>query len=183
MVKDARDRLAALGRPVNGKFLMTGFSASGQFVNRFTFLHPEVVAAAAYGGVNGFIMVPLEEMRSRRLEFPLGLADYKSITGHSFKKEVYGRIPQFVYMGEKDDKDAVLYNDGYPEPERSFVFELFGEEMMPKRWEAVQAVYREQNLNAVEFKTYPCYGHEVNEKTNGDVAEFFRRTLHGWTQK
>ena len=178
MVIDAKHRLAELGRPVNDKILMTGFSASGMFVNRFTFLHPKVVAAAAYGGVSGFIMVPLEEMRSRRLEFPLGLADYKSITGHSFKKRDYARIPQFAYMGEKDDNDAVSppNDDAYPEPERSLVWELFGRKMMPDRWKAVKAVYREQKL-PVEFKTYCGYGHKIDEETNGDVAEFFRRII------
>jgi hypothetical protein len=177
MADDAKHRLAELGRPVNDKLLMTGFSASGLFANRFTFLHPEVVAAAAYGGVNGFIMVPLEEMRSERLEFPLGLADYKAITGHSFEKLVYRRIPQFAYMGEKDEEDAVQADDGYPEPERSVVFKLFGRTMMPDRWKAVEAVYRKENLPAVEFKTYPYYGHEINEKTNGEVAQFFRRII------
>lgn len=174
MTDDAKHRLAELGRPVNDKLLMNGFSASGLFANRFTFLHPEVVAAAAYGGLNGFIMVPLEEMRSRHLEFPLGLADYKDITGHSFDRLSYSRIPQFAYMGEKDDNDAVLYDDAYPEPERSLVFELFGRKMMPDRWEAVQAVYREQKL-PFQFKTYLGYGHETDGKINGEVAEFFRR--------
>jgi dienelactone hydrolase len=176
MADDAKRRLAELGRPVNEKLLMNGFSASGLFANRFTFLHPEVVAAAAYGGLNGFIMVPSEEMQSRPLEFPLGLADYKDIAGHSFDRLSYGRIPQFAYMGEKDDNDAVLSDDAYPEPERSLVFELFGRKMMPDRWEAVQAVYREQKL-PVEFKTYLGYGHETDGKINGEVADFFRRVI------
>jgi hypothetical protein len=79
-------------------------------------------------------------------------------------------------MGEKDDNDAVLSDDAYPEPERSLVFELFGRKMMPDRWEAVQAVYREQKL-PVEFKTYLGYGHETDGKINGEVADFFRRVI------
>lgn len=176
MAEDARKRLADLGRPVDQKFLMTGFSASGLFANRFTFLHPDVVAAAAYGGLNGFIMVPVEEMRSQRLEFPLGLADYKTIVGHPFDRATYSRIPQFAYMGEKDDNDAVLYDDAYPEPERSLVFDLFGRKMMPDRWSAVQAVYRQRKL-PIEFKTYPGIGHGTDGKIHSEVADFFRRAI------
>lgn len=176
MAEDAKHRLADLGRPVNDKLLMNGFSASGLFANRFTFLHPEVVAAAAYGGLNGFIMVPVEEMQSQRLEFPLGLADYKEISGHPFDRATYGRIPQFAYMGEKDDNDAVLYDDAYPEPERSLVFNLFGRKMMPDRWNAVQAIYGQQKL-PIEFKTYPGIGHGTDGKIHGEVTDFFRRAV------
>lgn len=176
MADDAKSRLTALGRPVNSKILITGFSASGQFANRFTFLHPEAVAAAAYGGLNGFIMVPIEQMGSQRIEFPLGLADYKEITGHPFDRKTYSRIPQFAYMGEKDDNDAVLYDDGYPEPERSLVFNLFSGKMMPDRWEAVQAVYREQKL-PVLFKTFSGIGHGTDRKIHVELADFFRRTI------
>jgi len=176
MAHDAKHRLADLGRPVSDKVLITGFSASGKFANHFTFLHPELVAAAAYGGLNGFIMVPLQEMRSERLEFPLGLSDYEQITGRPFDRATYSRIPQFAYMGEQDDNDAVLYDDGYPEPERSLIFKLFGRKMMPDRWEAVQAVYREQKL-PVQFKTYSAIGHGTDRRINADVADFFRRVI------
>lgn len=182
MAEDAKHRLADLGRPVKSKFLINGFSASGLFANRFTFLHPEVVAGAAYGGLNGFIMVPLEERQSRRLEFPLGLADYKEITGHSFDRATYSRIPQFAYMGELDDNDAVLYDDAYPEPERSLVFELFSRKMMPERWEAVQAVYRQQKL-PVEFKTYVGIGHGTNGKIHTEVADFYRKAMPAPSEK
>ena len=178
MADDARHRLTNLGRPVNPRILINGFSASGTFANRFTFLHPQMVAAAAYGGLNGFIMVPVSEMQSQRLEFPLGLADYQKITGHPFDRASYSRIPQFAYMGDRDDNDAVLYDDAYPEPERTIIFTLFGRKMMPDRWQAVQTVYREQNL-PVQFKTYVGYGHGTDGKINGEVAEFFRNAIQG----
>ena len=186
MVEDAKRRLAKLGRPVNDKILMIGFSASGMFVNRFTFLHPKVVAAAAYGGVNGFIMVPLKEMRNEkqtpwRLEFPIGLADYDSedITGHPFDEEVYKQIHQFVYMGADDVNDAISppYNDAYPEQERSLVWELFGQTMMPDRWVAVQKVYPRAKWPRVEFKKFDKIGHKIDKTTNDEVKKFFRRII------
>jgi hypothetical protein len=176
MAGDAKRRLANLGRPVNDKLLITGFSASGQFASRFTFLHPNLVAAAAYGGLNSFIMVPVTAKQSKRLEFPLGLADYKDITGYSFDRAAYSRIPQLAYMGANDDNDAVLFDDGYPEPERSLVFELFGRKMMPDRWDAVQAIYQEQQL-PVKFRIYPNIGHGTDRKIHADLADFFRSAV------
>ncbi len=41
MIKDAKTKLASSGYPTKDKFLMTGFSASGTFVNRFALIHPD----------------------------------------------------------------------------------------------------------------------------------------------
>lgn len=176
MTEDARKRLAALGRPAKAKLLMNGFSASALFVNRFTYLHPELVAAAAYGGVNGFIMVPTAAMDGRSLRFPLGLADYVEIAGHPFDRAIYVRIPQFAYMGEKDENDAVLHDDAYSADERALIFKIFGRAMMPNRWKAVEAVYRRQKL-PVEFKTYTGIAHGTNGAMNREIAEFFRHAI------
>ena len=176
MAEDARGRLAALGRPVNTKILLNGFSASGLFTNRFTFLHPDLVAAAAFGGLNGFIMVPATEAGGRPLKFPLGLADFEDIAGHPFDRATYSHVAQFAYMGEKDTNDAVLHDDAYSVDERTIVFEAFGRTMMPDRWNAVQEVYRQQKL-PIEFKTYPGIPHGTNRAINTEVADFFRRAI------
>ena len=176
MAEDARGRLAALGHPVTAKLLLNGFSASALFANRFTFLHPEIVAAAAFGGVNGFIMVPAAERSGRPLQFPLGLADFEEIAEHPFDRGAYSRVPQFSYMGEKDTNDAVMHDDAYSADERALILELFGRAMVPDRWDAVQAVYREQKL-PIEFKTYPGIPHGTNGAMNSEIAEFFRRVI------
>ena len=173
MITDAKERLATMGHPVNQKILLNGFSASGLFTNRFTFLHPEVVAAAAYGGVNGFIMLPVTELDSQPLDFPLGLADFAKITGHPFDRAAYEAVPQFAYMGEKDENDAVVHHDAYSDEERALIFKLLGRTMMPDRWKTVEAVYQKQRL-PVQFKTYAGIGHGTDGTINGEVAEFYR---------
>jgi hypothetical protein len=178
MVTDARERLAAMGRPVNQKILLNGFSASALFANRFTFLHPEAVAAAAYGGVNAFIMLPVAELDSQSLEFPLGLADFEKIAGHPFDRAAYAAVPQFAYMGEKDENDAVVHRDAYSEEDQALIFKLLGRRLIPDRWKAVEAVYQKEKL-PVQFKTYEGIGHGTNGKINGEVAAFF----HGVIEK
>jgi hypothetical protein len=176
MTEDAKLRLATLGRPVHTKLLLNGFSASGLFANRFTFLHAKLVGGAAYGGVNGFIMVPSVELRERHLRYPVGLADFDEIAGHPFDRAAYVEVSQFGYMGEKDTNDAVLYDDAYSAEERAAIFEVFGREMMSDRWNAVQAIYQQQQL-PVEFNTFPDIGHGTNGVVNRAVTEFFRRVI------
>jgi hypothetical protein len=176
MVKDARERLAAMGRPVNQKILLNGFSASGLFANRFTFLHPEAVAAAAYGGVNAFIMLPIAELDSQPLNFPLGLADFAKIAGHPFDRTAYQAVPQFAYMGEKDENDAVVHSDAYSEEDQALVFKLLGRTLIPDRWKAVEAVYQKEHL-PVQFKTYQGIGHGTDGTINREVAEFYRGVM------
>jgi hypothetical protein len=175
MIADARERLAAMGRPVNKKVLLNGFSASGLFANRFTFFHPEAVAAAAYGGVNCFIMLPVEKLDSQALEFPLGLADFEKITGHPFDRAAYNAVPQFAYMGEKDENDAVVHQDAYSDAERALVFKLVGK-VMSDRWKAVEAIYQKEHL-PVQFKTYAGIGHGTNGAINREVAAFFSTAI------
>ena len=182
MVADARGRLAALGQTINQKILLNGFSASGLFASRFTFLHPEAVAAAAFGGVNGFIMLPVAELDSQALDFPLGLADYKKITGHHFDRVAFNAVPQFSYMGEKDENDAVLSDDAYSDKERALIFKLLGRTMMPDRWKAVETVYQKQAM-PVQFKTFEGIGHGTNGAINREVAEFYRRVINQTTLK
>lgn len=176
MIADARPRLEAMKRPVRSKVLMNGFSASGLFSNRFALLHPEAVAAAAYGGINGFITLPVGELKSRPLNFPVGIGDLQDLTGHPFKRSDYLAIPQFGYMGADETNDAVVYPDAYSDEERTLIFELLGRKMMPDRWEAVQAVYQSEKV-PIQFKTYSGIGHGTDGRINKEVAEFFRGVI------
>ena len=118
-------------------------------------------------------MLPVAELDSQALEFPLGLADFEKITGHPFDRVTYSAIPQFTYMGEKDENDAVVHHDAYSDEERALIFKLLGRTMMPDRWKAVEAVYQTQRL-PVQFKTYAGIGHGTDGTINGEVAAFYR---------
>jgi len=75
MVGNAKEILAANGLNVNEKIFMTGYSASGNFTNRFVALHPDKVRAVASGGVNGMPILPLEELDGYTLNYHIGIAD------------------------------------------------------------------------------------------------------------
>ena len=176
MMADAQPRLAAMKRPVGSKVLLNGFSASGLFANRFALLHPQAVAAVACGGINGFITLPLAQLKSRPLPFPVGIGDLEKIAGRSFDRPAYFAIPQFAYMGAEETNDAVVYRDAYSDEERTLIFELLGRTMMPDRWEAVQAVYQAEKV-PIQFRTYAGIGHGTDARINKEVAEFFRGVI------
>ena len=175
MVADAQRRLAACGVVVNRKIFMAGYSASGMFVSRFVYLHPELVAAAEFGGVNGFVMTPVAQMGGRALTYPLGLADYATPTGHAFQRATYNAIPQFAYMGENDTNDAAHEaGDSYGADNVALLHALFRERMLPDRWQAVQRVYEGGGASII-FRTYARIGHGVDERIFRDLMLFFRK--------
>lgn len=177
MIKDARALLNANGIDANEKILLTGFSASGTFANRFTLLHPEKVFAVAAGGLNGLLMLPEDSLNGRELNYPIGTNDFDSITGRDFQIELFKEIPQFYFMGELDENDAVPYSDAYGEAERETIYGLIGsKEMLPKRWDFCKTVYQQNGINA-HIKTYNDVGHEQPINVKMDVVNFFKTEL------
>jgi hypothetical protein len=172
MVDHAREQLSEKGYTIREQFLMTGFSASGTFVNRFTAIHPEKVLAYAAGGLNGLLILPLEEMEGEVLPFPVGVHDFQTLFGKTFNAADFKNTPQFVFMGENDDNDAILFDDGYEEYERKLVFGLLGEKMQPTRWQKCREIYSEENV-AAEIITIMDVGHEQTEFIKNEIVDFF----------
>ena len=141
MVADAKTKLADSGYSIRDKFFMTGFSASGTFANRFTIIHPEKIQASAAGGLNGLLMLPISEWRGENLNYPIGTGNFELVFGKPFDSTSFAQTPQFYFMGALDDNDAIPYEDGYSENERKLIYKLFGQEMMPTRWENCKQIY------------------------------------------
>ena len=176
MIDDARKRLGARGIRTPQEVLLTGFSASGTFVNRFTTIHPKRVLAVAGGGLNGILIVPRAELGGVALPWPLGLANLAEVTGAVFDEAAWKRVPQRYYMGALDDNDAVQYDDGYAPDEKAIVDRAIGAKMQPDRWERCQALYREAGAN-VTFRTYENVGHFTDDRINAEIVDFFRAVL------
>jgi hypothetical protein len=173
MIEDARHRLRTEGHCVGTKILIDGYSGSGMFASRFVFLHPDLVQAAAFGGVNGFVMLPVRAIDGHDLTYPVGLSDYQNIVGHAFDRATYDLVPQIALMGANDTNDAVPFDDAYDPEQARLIFLLLGKKMLPDRWQAVEKIYRSQHTR-VTFKTYAGIGHGLDERIWSDVAGFFR---------
>ena len=176
MVVNAQKKLAEMGFSVGEKILMTGFSASGTFVNRFTAIHPEKVKATAAGGLNGLLILPLDTLQDQHLNYPLGIHDFQLLFNKPFDSESFKNTPQFLFMGELDDNDAIPYEDGYDPDERDLIFKLLGKEMYPSRWNNCKNIYEKLGIKA-QIKTFPGIGHEQPEKVKNEVRRSFTSNI------
>lgn len=176
MVDDARSKLAERQIKTKKKFFLTGFSASGLFANRFSLIHPEKVQAVAAGGLNGLLMLPKKEHQGEILNYPLGINDFETLFEKEFDLLAFKEVPQFWYMGELDENDAVPYDDAYDEDERQVVYAALGREMQPQRWDNCRKVYSEEGVKA-RVRTYEGVGHEHPEVVKEDIYKFFKANL------
>lgn len=175
MIDDAKSVLASMQVKVAPKFFMNGFSASATFTNRFSFLHPEKIQALAIGGFNGKLLLPQNSLNGVALDYPIGLADFGKLFGKQFDIETYKTIPQFIYMGKRDDNDAVQYDDAYSESERKTINENIGADVQLRYLEC-QKIYRLHKIEPI-FKTYEDVGHFTTAAVNLDVIMFFHSQM------
>lgn len=176
MIKNAQTILKDCNIIVDEKIFMNGFSASGSFTNRFLFLHPNLIKAAAMGGLNGELMLPLKQYKNTDFNYPLGINDLKKITRKEFDRNSYLTIPQFIYMGALDNNDAIQFDDAYNTSERNTINSLLGETVQ-ERWKKCQDIYKKETKN-VKFSTYENVGHWTTSNINLEIILFFNQFLN-----
>ncbi|MDP2159916.1 MAG: hypothetical protein Q8K02_05510 [Flavobacterium sp.] len=175
MINDAKKRLASLEIQIAPKFFMCGFSASGTFVNRFSFIHPEKIKALAIGGFNGKLMLPMESLKGEKLNYPIGINDFSDLFNKKFDFTNYKEIPKYIYMGALDTNDAVQFDDAYSGSERKIINENLGKSVQ-ERFVNCQNYYQTQDISAT-FKTFEKVGHWTTSEMNLKVILFFLNEL------
>jgi len=173
MIDYALELLRANEFQMHDEIFMHGFSASAKFCNRFAFLHPKRVKAAAAGGVNGLPTLPISERNGHKLPFPIGIADIESFTGRPFDEQAHRRVAQYIYMGYLDRNDTLPSRDAWRENEADIIREALAARMMPDRWEISQAIYREK-LPRAQCVTYNGVSHAIEDEMLSDIVEFFK---------
>lgn len=170
MIDDAREQLKKDKLKFDKRVLLTGFSASGMFANRFAFLHPDRVKAAAIGSPGGWAIAPVASYKEKTLRYPIGVNDFKTVTGEKFDLKKVQKVPLFIFLGDKDDNDSVIFGDSYEEEDKTLIFELFGK-LPVERWEISKTLYEQSKMNA-EFKLYPNVKHTVTVEMRDDIRNF-----------
>lgn len=174
MIRDAQERLRAMGKEVDRKIFINGYSASGSFANRFTLLHPEIVKAAASGSPGGWPTVPVSTWNGETLNYPVGIADLNSLVGQPLNLTALRSVPQYIYVGDKDENDAVDFSDGFDDVDREVIDKLFGDGIpyIVERWPHAEAIFRSVNCNA-QFVIYPDVTHTITPAMFEDLRRFF----------
>ncbi len=170
MIDDARNRLAKQKLKVDKRILLNGFSAQGMFANRFAFLHPGRVKAAAIGSPGGWPIAPVARYKDKELRYPIGVSDLRRVSGKDLDLQKLRKVALFIFLGDKDDNDSVIFGDSYDQEDRDIILPLFGQKPVD-RWNVVQSLYREAGLNA-EFKLYPGVEHTVTPAMRDDIRAF-----------
>jgi hypothetical protein len=80
-------------------------------------------------------------------------------------------------MGEKDDNDAVAYDDAFEQNERELIYELLGKDMFPHRWDNCKNIYLNERVNT-QIETYKSIGHEHPESVKKEIVAFFQKYLN-----
>jgi pimeloyl-ACP methyl ester carboxylesterase len=174
MIHDARERLAAMGIFVEEKAFLFGFSASAQFTNRFTLLHPDRIKAAAIGST-GWLTVPVPAWADTGLRYPVGIQDLEMLTGQPFNLQHFKFVPQYSFVGDQDADDAVDYPDAFDDPDRLLIYDLFGDpQYVWERRLKAQEIFDSVESNTT-FKIYPSGGHALTSEMLADVRRFFVR--------
>lgn len=176
MIEHSKTVLKKYGIATKDKFLMNGFSASGTFANRFTLIHPTLVAGTACGGINAIPILCVNKLEKTELKYPIGISDFEQLFGTSVNLEEYKKVPQFIYMGENDKNDAVLFDDAYSKAERKLIFKLLGQQLIPDRFSKCESIYIENKVNST-FKVYPGIGHQTDRKVLNEVVDFFTKIM------
>lgn len=176
MINDATRRLKEYGLNVDEKVIITGFSASAKFANRFTLLHPEIVKYTIAGGLGGTITLPIREINGERLLWPIGIGNVDEITDE--KLDLYKKVPQFYYHGIYDKVDSYKsnergvceYNGILQENEAIQLYKFMGKLMNEERWNKTKQIISSLNYNIV-LKTYEG-GHNRN-LAEEDIKDIF----------
>jgi len=176
MISDARMKVSLSDLKVREKIIMMGFSASGMFVNRFALIHPDIVAAAAVGSPGGWPIVPVSKYNNAELNYPVGINDFKTITGGPFNKEEFAKAKIRFFLGDQDDNDSVPFDDSYDDPERKTIMDNFGANLQ-ERWKIATSIYEKEGFTNCSFVIYPGVGHSLNNKIFADLSVFFEAAL------
>ena len=173
MIDDARATFAAQKVKFDERVFVLGFSASGMFANRFTFLHPKRVRAAVVGSPGGWPIAPVASFNGKKLRYPIGTDDFRLISRRKIDMKNLRKVPLFVFMGSEDDNDSVIFRDSYEKEDEELIFELFGKTPV-ERWEISKKFYQDSKLNA-EFRLYPNQKHSVTKEMMEDILAFFSK--------
>lgn len=175
MIDHASNIIHDKGQNLGKKILLFGFSASGMFVNRFSFLHPDRVLAVASGSPGGWPIIPVEDYKGQPLRYPIGIADITTLTGTEFDLDGVRRVPMFLFLGAEDSNDSVIYRDSYEKDDEGLIFALFGETLQ-QRWVVAEEIYASSGCMS-RFKTYEGVGHDITNEMKSDIIAFYKEQI------
>ena len=157
MIENAQSILSSYDVNVEEKVFLTGISASGSFVSRFTMLHPDRVRAASIGAPGYGPIVPVPSWNGLNLPYPEGISDLENLVGSSFDATNFQNVPMQLYVGDEDDNIVSWWDPSDPTVAR--IIAAFGGKLLYSRWPRYESAYCSVTTLA-QFVVFPGKGHE-----------------------
>ena len=160
---------------IQDKVFIDGYSAGAMFSQRYTLLHPDRVQAAAAGQCGGAMTLPESIYNETILEWPVGVSDLNILAGFNFDKTSFVQVPQFIYIGDKDDTNSTLRGTGElwrTQSQIDFLNNTFGN-TDPIRLENQVNYLNNLGYTNILFKMYPGIGHQIIPEMVNDTMAFF----------
>lgn len=174
MIVDAITLLEDLyNKEFHDKVLMVGASASGDFVSRFTILHPEYVHAVVTALNAGLPMLPVSRFKSYRQTYPFGTADIKRFEKDGFNKEAFKNVKILSMNGNLDnDSTGYIQGSNIKPYTREEIFSIFGS-TIKERCEISSEIFLDitNNYQAILYRDI---GHNIVRE---DAVAFLKANL------
>ncbi len=174
MIEAARALLAQRGTTMDPRVLLWGFSAAGDFAQRFAMLHPERVRAVAAGGFS-WPLAPVAREGEAVLPYPIGVGDLEALGVASPTVEARRAVRWFLFRGGKDHNEPLDHPDCFSPEHAALVRSRFGV-TVAERWARASSLYTEAGLNA-EFVLEPGAAHLVTAEMRARVERFFAAAM------
>lgn len=176
----AQKVFASLGLKVDERVGIAGFSASSDWANRLTMLHPDRIKFVV---ANLTATMPMTRYEGHDLPYPLGLSNIKEITGTEFDPVTYKSVPQFWFVGADDMGDGTRYDDGwgnYGDRRNEWNQEgidyraIFGRDSI-KRRSLQMTIIEGLGFDKIEYIAYEGLEHDWGDRQLEDMDAFIQR--------
>ena len=160
--------LRSLGFNVDENIYMMGFSGPGIFSYRFSIIHPEHIRAVWMGGGTVFPLV-VNSCEGTTIDWPVGINNFKQLTGEDFDFEAFKKIYFYVERGELDTNSVNTL--GYlTQDQLDFINKYFGKTENEIDKNATNCL-KTLGIN-ISYHEYPGLIHEVSSQMWEDAFAF-----------
>jgi acetyl esterase/lipase len=155
---------ARSSRAIRSQILVAGFSRGAQLADRFTYFHPDQVAAVASLSAGAYTMpeTVVTGDSSAPLPLPFGTADFPSVIGHPLDMDHLRQVPFWLSVGGQDNNPADVPRQWDT---------LLGQTRLD-RAVAYEHVLRDVRV-PVQLTIYPGAKHQLTGLMTDGVDQFF----------
>jgi predicted esterase len=159
------DRLPErLGRPVEPRAIVLGFSRGAQLAHRFAETYPDRTRAAIVCSAGTYTVPAASDARGTPLPFPFGTADLVARSGHPVEAGALAAVQFWVAVGARDNNPADV----------------------PRQWDALVGTNRVERAGTfvrllksagvtASLTVFPNTGHELSAEMVRGAAAFLRQ--------